>query len=367
MDRTNGSKFGTSWSEENFNGATAFESMRTSFEDIAAKHRGELHESLYTFGGKTVLIRIVGNELVTHLSRPFSHLQAPGENLISPQLTIDLWNENKPAGLAKTSWHKDLEWTEATLRSHEGRFVGQQLPHTHSCLDRERNHIVASIAWHDRIFIYERAKPLARPLLEWHNDQNVQVIHTGLVARNGKGVLLVGKSGSGKSTSSLACICAGLDYLSEDYVGLQRLHDGSFVGHSLYNSVFLETAHLARFAELLPYAIKGRPPQEAKSVIILSQVFPQRLRRVVPIRALAMLKVTDNSEVRFRAASKGEALLALGPSSLLQIPNRGLGVPGFTRLAELVEQVPCYAIDLGGDLQAISPCVESVLDEVVAV
>ncbi len=189
------------------------------------------------------------------------------------------------------------------------------------------------------------------------------MIHTGLVARDGKGVLFVGKSGSGKSTSSLACICAGLDFLSEDYVGLERRADGTFAGHSLYSSVFLESVHLARFTELMPYAIKGRPPQETKSVIILSQLFPERHQRVVPIRALALLSVSDAPKPKFRAASKGKALLALGPSSLLQIPNRGLGVGGFNRLAQLVEQVPCYALELGHDLRAITPSVEWLLQE----
>jgi hypothetical protein len=258
----------------------------------------------------------------------------------------------------------DLGWTEATVQTTEDRFIGQRLPHTFSCLDREAKHMIATIAWHDRIFIYERAKPLARLLLKWHNDQDVQVIHTGLVARDGKGLLFAGKSGSGKSTSSLACVSAGLGYLSEDYVGLEKLPDGSFVGHSLYNSVFLETNHLERFPEISPYVIRGRPPHELKSVVILSRVFPERLKRFIPIRALALLRVADSPKPRFRPASKGEALLALGPSSLLQIPNRRLGVPGFRRLAELVERIPCFWLEVGSDVSATPNCVEEILAQV---
>jgi len=366
MQEVNELKFGTFWDQERFNGEIAFRMMHSDFQLAAARYPEELHDSFYIFAGQPVHMRVVGRELASHIGRPFSHLEIEKRNLTSPQLTIEIWDKNKLSGFRPAFNRDELEWTEMTLHSADRRYVAQQLPHTVSCLDRDSRHIMASIAWHDQIFIYERAKPLARLLLQWHNDQKIQIIHGGLVACHDRGVLLLGKSGSGKSTTALTCVRAGLDYLSEDYVGLQRLNDGSFVGHSLYNSVFLETAHLARFTELAPYAIKGRPPQEAKSVIILSQLFPQRLRRVVPIRALAMLRVTDSSKVTFRAASKGEALLALGPSSLLQIPNRGLGVRGFKRLAELVEQVPCYAVELGGDLQAISSCVERVLDEVVA-
>ena len=367
MQEIDRSRFGTTWDSENleeFNGEIAFGIMRAEFEEAAAKNPSHVREFYYMFGGQSVRLRIVGRELAEHMGRPFSHLQTNRPCSPAPQLTIDLWDDETNRDRLIAATENDLGWTEATVQSTDDRFIGQRLPHTFSCLDRETNHIIATIAWHDRIFIYERAKPLARFLLNWHNDQDIQVIHTGLVARDGKGVVFAGKSGSGKSTSSLACICAGFGYLSEDYVGLECRADGSFVGYSLYNSVFLETNHLARFTELIPYAIKGRPPHELKSVIILSQVFPERLKPFVPIRALALLRVADIPKPRFRRASKGEALLALGPSSLLQIPNRGLGVRGFNKLAQLVERVPCFWLEVGSDLGATPNCVEELLAQV---
>ena len=100
--------------------------------------------------------------------------------------------------------------------------------------------------------------------------------------------------------------------------------------------------------------------------MILSQVFPERLERSVPIRAVALVRVGTTSGARFRKASKGEALLAIGPSSLLQIPNRGLGVPGFTKLAQLVERVPCYCLETDGDFTSIAGCVQQLLAEVTS-
>jgi hypothetical protein len=361
------SRFGTTWDSENpqgFDGATAFKNMRAEFDEAAAKTPYQMRETFFVFGGRSVRVRVVGHDLAEHFVRPFSHLQANGRGAQPPELTIDLWDDESHRDRMIAATENDLGWTESTVQSSDDRFIAQRLPHTFSCLDREANQIVATIAWHDRIFIYERAKPLARLLLKWHNDQDVQVIHTGLVASDGKGILFAGKSGSGKSTSSLACISAGLGYLGEDYVGLESRLDGSFVGHSLYNSIFLETGHLERFEELRPFAVKGRPPHELKSVIILSQVFPERLQRCVPIRALALLRVTEASKPRFRRASKGEALLTLGPSSLLQIPNRKLGTPGFQKLAELVERLPCFWLEVGTDLRATPVCVTELLAQV---
>jgi hypothetical protein len=338
--------------------------MRTEFTDLIAKHPDEVQEFFYQFGGHAVCMRFVGRELARHIDGPFSHLRSETRTA-NPRLTIELWDANKTKP-GEFSWRSDLEWHEATVRSKDERFIGQQLPHTFSCLDREARHIMSAVTWHERIFIYERAKPLARLLLNWHNDQNLQVIHAGLVARENQGILFAGKSGSGKSTTSLACIIAGLDYLGEDYVGLERGEDNVFTGHSLYNSVFLKTDHLARFPELAPYAIKGRPPQEEKSVVVLSDVFPARLKRAVPIRVLVIPRVVDTSEAQLHPASKGEALLALGPSSLLQIPNRALGICGFNKLAQLVERLPCFRLEVGADFPSIARCVAELVEQVRA-
>jgi hypothetical protein len=190
------------------------------------------------------------------------------------------------------------------------------------------------------------------------------MIHAGLVARNGQGVLFAGKSGSGKSTSALACLCAGFHFLSEDYVAVEQRPDSSFAGHSVYNSVFLNTDHLARFPSLSRYVLPGHFPYEKKSVLLLSQVFPERLARVAPIRALVLPRLVTTVP-RVCPASKGEALLALGPSSLLQIPNRRLGMRGFATLARLVEQIPSYWLDIRRDeIDAIPYQVEKVLARV---
>lgn len=343
----------------------AFKNMRCEFERAVVKHPDELRESFYIFGGRRVRMRIVGRKLAEHIVRPFSHLQTDGEGGVTAQLTIELWDDNRTS--AKDYFdlpYENKEWYETTVKTPDGRFIGQQLPYTFSCLDRQRSHIVASIAWNERISNYERAKPLARLLLEWHNDQDIQVIHAGLVARDGQGVLVVGKREAGKSTFSLACISAGLDYVSEDFVGLERRPDNSFVGHSLYNSVFLETISLARFGDLIRHAIESGFSPEEKSALILSQVFPERLKRAVPIRVLALPRVVDTVQPKLRPASKGDALLRLGSSSLLQIPNRQLGPRGFDRLSQLVKEVPCYWLEIGADLRSIPASVEMLLAEV---
>ena len=335
--------------------------MHLAFEQALRKFRNRLHEASYLFGGYPVRVRIVGYEMARQITRPFSHLKTDAADIKPPQLTIDLWDESETNIRCQIgSLNGSTKRTKMTAISPDGRLVGQQLRNVLTCYNYRARHIISSAVWSDHLSVYERWKPLARPLLEWHNDRNVQTIHASLVARDGQGVLFGGKSGSGKSTSALTCFGAGFHFLSEDYVGLQELHDGSFVGHSLYNSVFLETGHLSRFPALGPYAIKGVPDDE-KCTVLLSEVCPDRLARVAPITVLVLPRILDSTRPKFYRASKGEALLALGPSSLLQIPSRRLGALGFHKIAQLIERVPCYWLEINSDLASIPHRVEELL------
>jgi hypothetical protein len=361
MQDSNRLRFETIWTEDGFDGVLAVCNMQTEFEKVAEAYPTQLHQSHYNFAGRRVHMRIVGDELAAHIVRSFSHLQTPeGDNAVA-DLVIDLWDESL---YGRVSWSWDtIEWQETTLKSRDGRFIAQQLPHTFSCLDLQARHLFAAIEWNGKISNYERAKPLARLLLEWYKSHKIQVIHAALVAREGQGVCFVGKSGAGKSTFSLACVSAGFDFLGEDFVGLERRGDGLFIGHSLYNSVFLETVCLARFGTLVRHAIESELPYDEKAVILLSQICPERLARTVPIRALALPRVVDSVQPNFRRASKVEALLALGPSSLLKMSNEELKTQDFDTLVQLVERVPSYWLEVGTSLRSIAPCVRALLNE----
>jgi hypothetical protein len=338
--------------------------MQLAFERAATRYSDRLHESLYLFGGYPVRVRVVGNQMASQITRPFSHLKADRSDLGDPQLTIDLWDESETGIRGQVpSFNGGSKFRKMTAVYPDGGLIAQRLKNVLTCYNRSGRRIISSAVWQDELSVYERCKPLARALLEWHNDRNIQVVHASLVAGNGKGIIFAGKSGSGKSTAALACLSAGYQFLGEDFVGLQQLDDGSFIGHSLYNSVFLKISHTRRFPRFAPYLTKGLPHEE-KCAVVLSQVFPDRLARVIPIRALVLPRIVETATPKFYLASKGETLLALAPSSLLQIPNRNLGVRGFDRLAQLVERVPCYWMELGHDLACIPQCVEEILAEV---
>ena len=351
---------------DSLDSGTALSALQTAFAQAVNAYPDRLRESYYTFAGHSVRIRIVGRKLAEHLARPLTHLETDRLNSTAAHLTIDLWDEEEtgiPCPVPSTYNDLSSRWTVGDgflTGSPDGRFVVYQLQQAMTWLDRKNQHVIGWTASGRQLSLYERGKPLHKLLSVWYDDRDVRVIHAGLVSRNGQGVLFAGMGGSGKSTSALACLHAGFDYLGDDYIGLQALAEGSFVGHSLYNSTWFEPDHMKCFPLLPPHAIRGNHPWEDKFLILLSDVFPDRLARTASIRVLALPRIINASRSLTRPASKGEALLRLAPSSLLALAPRP-GARALERLAKLVEHVPSYWLELGRDLSEIPERVQELL------
>jgi hypothetical protein len=341
----------------------AWGALEEAFERAKASHPNRVETSWWRFAGQHVRGRVVGRGLVEHFGRPFAHLQVEPSG-VAPDLTIDLWDgEDTGIPLPATSLPSTFRWHDSggtSTVSSDSRYYIHELFESWAILDRKARRILGWTASSKRLSLYERGKPFRVLLSVWLHDRGVQVVHAALVSRDGRGVLLPGRGGAGKSTSALACLLAGLDYLGDDYVGLEHRADGSFAGHSLYNSTWLEPDHLARFPLLAPHAIRGTLSWERKRLVHLSAILPERLARTAPIRLVALPRVAHAPATRARPASRTEALLAMAPTSMFELTPR-VGAPGFERLATLVAQVPTYWLELGEELPGIPACIDDLL------
>ena len=344
-----------------------FSSMREAFAQAKESHPQALRDSCYVLAGRRVQMQIVGGKLAEFMDLPFAHLRLADTNPSAQELSIELWDELETTKSCQVGLTRDdLDLHPNLKRSADGRYACYQLQHSLVCLDRVSGSMVGYVSNAEELSLYERGRPLHVPLSLWHKSQEIPMVHAGLVAKNGRGVLLGGSGGSGKSTSAVMCGCAGFDYLSDDLVGLEITSDGDFVGHSLYNSTFMEPDHLKRFTQLEPYAISGRYWFEKKHLVLLSQISSLRFARSCRIHSIVLPRVLHRPSSVLRRASKGETLMALAPSSLL-VGERSYAMEGFNTLARLVQQVPCYWLELGGALEEIPGVLEGLLSEVGAV
>jgi hypothetical protein len=180
------------------------------------------------------------------------------------------------------------------------------------------------------------------------------LVHGAAVGTAEGAVLITGKGGSGKSTTALGALMAGLLYLGDDYVLCALSTDGVQL-FSLFNSAKVDRNTLQRLA-LAPEQLMNRaaflaPPKPGgepeKGVLLVQKYYPALVQTALPLRAILVPHITDQQETRLSPLKPAQAFLALTPTTVFQLP--GAQQAALTFLRRLVTQLPCYQLLLGRD------------------
>lgn len=193
----------------------------------------------------------------------------------------------------------------------------------------------------------------------WLRTRSVQFVHAAAVGREDGGLLLVGKGGSGKSTTSLACLDSGLKFLGDDYC-LVRSGEVPIV-HSLYSSGKKNADDIERLDFLKPYISNTERLADEKAVYYIHQHFPERVINSFPLKAILVPKITENDHPRLTTVATTTGLMALAPSTIFQLP--GSGAEDLARMADIVRNVPCYGLELAGNVKGTPQLLERLLDK----
>jgi len=345
-----------------------FEAVYTGFER-AARRIGGVIERYYTIGGLTMCLRFAGDSLISQLTPALAHLSA--EPTSTPALTICIWDSaatetklpllvGSLVDLLRHKW-----WDLLDIRREIKQYHGQRIrtsfflgPDILSVLDTQRHVGVYWIEDATRIPYWERGSPFLAILSWWMELRQRHYVHAGAIGTSTGGVLLVGKGGSGKSTTALACLQSDLLYASDDYCLITN-EPMPYV-YSLYNTAKLKGQQdFHRFPHLRGKISNADRLAEEKAVIFLHQHYPQKVTAGFPIQAVVVPHITRRAETCLQPTSPVHALKALAPSSIFQVP--GSGQEKFQTLAQLVKRVPCFRLELGSDVAAIPAIISQFL------
>jgi hypothetical protein len=338
----------------------AFELFCVAFERMAHEFGEHLTEMDFALAGRRVHARILGAELGRMFQTAFEPYRGVGE----PALEIWLWDESRDTGIdSRVRLESGLD--EGALRasvvtgiSESGRYVCNTAESWINFLDLERARIVGCVLSRAGLHIHERARPLEWPLRFWLRRLGLPMLHAGLVARDGAGVLIAGPAGAGKSTVALACVDGGLDYLADDKVGLETAGTGTYIGHRLYRSILASVDVLDRFPHLRSHAQRRDTDGEGKAILMVSELFPRQLAGSCRIEAIVLPRLDPGSSApRLHPARRTEAVTRMLPNCLPLYPtwNR----EDFGRLGSLVQSVPVFWLDVGGPPASLPALIDS--------
>ncbi len=315
---------------------------------------GGYQDRYFCMGDRPIRFRFAGNGLVTALTPALSHLEIPPTDM--PELTVMMWDSVStgteiPSFLSHYFDSLGEWWIHLGIRGEIKEYSNGRIlaayhlgPNIFSIIDLQENLALYWVKDAHALPSYEIASPV-RTILHWWADRGkYQFIHGGAVGLTTGGVLLAGKGGTGKSTTALACLEAGMLYASDDYC-LVRTDSNPFV-YSVYNTAKLRgDLDLERFPHLAQFVSNQFRSENDKAVFFLQQHFPEQVSRGFPIEAIILPQLTYRNETHLRAVSAGTALTCLAPSTLLQLP--GAGGVAFKSISNLVDQVPAYVLELG--------------------
>lgn len=193
---------------------------------------------------------------------------------------------------------------------------------------------------------YEKGAPLRHLFNWWMSENGHMLVHAAAVCLGDRAGLLVGKGGSGKSTTAIACLGTNLRYISDDYC-LVGPADAPNV-HSLYSTAKLTRDSLARFPDLERSINKTKIIADDKLLFFLHPTYKQLMTSGARLEAIYVPVIDPKiSKSEIEPVSRAKALLALAPSSIFQLSGGGSNEFGI--LSDLVERVSCYRLRLGSD------------------
>ena len=210
--------------------------------------------------------------------------------------------------------------------------------------DRRTGRHLLGIASADALSPWEAGAPLRRGLW-WALGPEALFVHAGAVATDDGAALIMGASGAGKSTTSLACLRAGMDFLSDDYC---LVRGDPPVVHLLTATARVHHHELPNFVDLVA-ALDHRAtaPSEdptMKALFYVDRGAAGQVVRSAPVRVIVVPEVSDDDEPQLIPLRSAEALRIVAPAALKQMhleADRELA-----GLRHLIASVPLFRLRL---------------------
>ena len=191
---------------------------------------------------------------------------------------------------------------------------------------------------------WELSAPL-RSFLHWRYDlMGMRLVHAATLGINGKGILLAGRGGSGKSGTTLAGLANGLASVGDDYVLLQQDKPGKYRAHAVFSTMKQDIAGLKRTGIVPARLRNGVPNWQGKIEFDPTDIHPDALAEPLEVTAVLLPIIAHRSRSVIHPARPSEAMIALAPSSVFQMP--GCAASGVRFYSEFIRRTPAYHLEL---------------------
>lgn len=194
-------------------------------------------------------------------------------------------------------------------------------------------------------------------LTELLRHRGLYTIHATALEKNGRGVLIPGNSGRGKTTSFISLLRSGYRYLSDDHPLLRDA--GTHIDLLPFPiKINVTEQTVGFFPELRTAPAQVLQSRFPKRAFHAKDLYPTSIGECCQPALVLFPHVIDASHSHLELLSKSRALEMLLPQALL-VYDSEVAKREFQVLAKLIKQVDCYRLHFGRDIlelpQLITP------------
>ena len=321
--------------------------------DAAARRVGA-SERRFAIAGHSLRLRFAGPALVDVTTDALLHLAVPNDwqGDEAGELTVCLFDSvSTRTELPPWPWALDEQEVRGDVRGYSiERFLVAQCwwNGVLGMLDRTQRRALFWIRDAAAYPFIERGSPLLMHLHAWLRPHGLQLVHAAAVGTADGGVLLVGKGGAGKSSTSVAAMLDRLSYAGDDYCVIAA--EPRPAAYCLYNSAKLSCSALHRFPRLSGAAAHASDGE--KALFFVAALYPERIAARLPIRAVLLPDIHSGTDCVLEPLSRAVALREMVSSTIAQIPGADAAL--LRSATAFMRPLPCYRLRIGTDTGRIA-------------
>lgn len=306
----------------------------------------------YRIGSQILCLRFAGTALFNSTTEALKCLEI--EFNTQPDVIINCWDSvSTDIFMPPPPWDSSAQTIRGDIKGYNNTRFATAYVHFDVVLHTFDRETKQGFFWtHDakKLPFYFAGSPI-RPLLHWFcRLQGLHLLHAAGIGNSNGGILIAGRSGSGKSTSSLLSLVAGFDFVGDDYIAVGLSPSPTI--YSLYNTAKVDKSGLVdiqHIASSIGYL--GETPEHEKAMMFFEPSKSTLLKKQLPLKAILTGKVTSEAHTSISRISAVEATMALVPTTMAQIPGVYEEILSFVK--QLTNLIPCYRIDFGSNLSEI--------------
>ncbi|MDG2383308.1 MAG: hypothetical protein P8N76_16680 [Pirellulaceae bacterium] len=323
--------------------------VQSQFDQVLdfAREREANYQTRFLLGHYTIELRSFTANFHQRVLTAFCHLPiltSPfPDNRNKADLTISFWDDETTAWSTPELNSSDQKPGRVVFHDGDTRFAWDCTSRSWMIYDGANRQGYWRTPSLSTIAAHEFAAPFRTIFHWWSSDLDMQLVHAAAIGRNDGGILLVGRGGSGKSTTALSVLGSSqLGFAGDDYCLVSVSQNPEVT--SLYGTGKGDADSASRIPHLQRSFHQSDLRVDGKSVVYPALICPESMIVKMPLRAVVTPVISLRTQAQLSPIGKIAALRSLAPSTLLQMP--GERSKAMVRLTDLVKALPCFELQL---------------------